>query len=1834
MKTATLPLLFSLILLSTARADQPADRLTSRPRPAIVPAKELKVGQSIETTAGQRRRLGLPGGGVLFVNENTALKLDDAGQLSLSRGVVYVESASGRLVIQTPRRRVSGKGPDVAVWARAKGTGVLVTRGKVTVSGLKQLLHAGQVLVTGSDKIIRAPRASLLLDWTRDLKAAAESPLVPRSNFSGGALLAIDPNGQEAKLELRKFHVDVFIEGGFARTTIDQTYFNKDPWQMEGTFYFPLPPDAQLSQLAMYVDGNLMEGGMVERDYARQVYESMRYRMADPALLEWVDGSTFKMRVFPLEPRQEKRILLSYTQKLPALYGQLQYRFPAGHSLQQVRDWSFHARVKGGAKAAWHSPSHPLTASSDGDDLVLDGKAKNARTSGDVVLSVADPMSGAAVRFAADEQDGWRYFMVRVRPELLRPAEAAPLAPKPGPRSWVFLFESSGDRDPLLSRVQIEVVRGLLMQADPDDTFQVLTAGTRVRAFSKTPLPVTAKNVQEAIEFLENSHLIGALDLGLALKEAVKLSGGGGPPEEPGEGGGVPPPRSAGVLPLLANSYLVYLGSGIAAMGEHRQDVLAKLIPDGVRYVGVGVGRRWDRSLMKAAAERTGGYFTQINPDEPVSWRAFDLAATLRTLPADRLGGVVVRIPGRDVPLLYVSRSLAPGEELCALARLPAKEALPAAVELRLGDGEPFRLAVQDVTASAAYLPRAWAKLEIDRLLAEDALKHKKAVIALSKAMYVMTPFTSLLVLENEDQYVQYKVDRSRKDRWALYPAPKKIAVVYEPDPDLPNPKAKAGQRLPARQVVKTVLVREPLQFLIWPAGSQAPEEEEEETETGSPAVEMPSPVPSLAKIPHLNGAFFGRAGEIGGSMDLDGRLVARGRMALESHGRGPLPRPSSEVLIVGDEVAKDRVILHTLGLAPGRVLDYPQLKLAEAELLAGQIGDYPVKLEPPGPERQFRLIDLKRLGDEIRIQGQRQISVYDGEKVALATKLSAPLLFQSPALGLVVRDPSRIRYKSTGGILGTGSNPLLYRRPSYSGQDRLFYDLVAYCPGLNTSAADIEAVLEAEALPDPADKRGKIDEGARALIDKSRPAGWQALTLGGPGGFTILYDGTGRYAWQRTLPPGIREQVVCDGKQLLHLYPQLGLAARRAVSRFHREDFSALVPWVLPPAADLARGADVKRIGPHTVAIIPIGADSLRDKKGKPLSYLRLELVFAENGRLAERRLTLVPKGEVLLRQVCEPGGTVRLLDKKGKELAVEAGKLSAPAEPDLTPDTKGLVVLNLPYRTRDHVVASRKLQKVQYANMRFADALELLAADFAAGSAEAAKVFKEAFYSRDQRLLGFYVLLAACGQNLDAENLDVLGEYPDEPLAQNLALHSSPVLRKHASQWAVQTTQWSEGYLQYLALTHALLQRWQNERISKGSPAKLKTERERALKYVRQHADSAFGWALLCLMEDRAGKDKTAHAALVDAWKLFEDKPGLNYTARYEAARCLFKAGQRAEARKRFRGLYEETLKDKVLPPLDSDFRQALLGGEDLEDGWTALMQQTAAHLAKEKHRPAVLALARQCWQLDDPALANQLVGVALDGAPEKQRPGLTLAAVLFYQETSQLPQADDLLQKLLADKKLSRNPGLWRLAAEIAARRDMTARSLECLERALDAEYAHLPAVIDLQQVRTEYGKLLEHYQTLTDAMAALKVQPPAGFVAKVVRTADRWRALDHDEQGPACDAAARILRALGDREMGWDYLTTPVGLKPNESGPWQGLAQSLRRTGDLALADRAYRAACEAEPTNADLLWDRAQNLREAGKGPEARGVLRQIAEGHWQPRFQPTQARARALLTGS
>jgi Flp pilus assembly protein TadD len=118
---------------------------------------------------------------------------------------------------------------------------------------------------------------------------------------------------------------------------------------------------------------------------------------------------------------------------------------------------------------------------------------------------------------------------------------------------------------------------------------------------------------------------------------------------------------------------------------------------------------------------------------------------------------------------------------------------------------------------------------------------------------------------------------------------------------------------------------------------------------------------------------------------------------------------------------------------------------------------------------------------------------------------------------------------------------------------------------------------------------------------------------------------------------------------------------------------------------------------------------------------------------------------------------------------------------------------------------------------------------------------------------------------------------------------------------------------------------------------------------------------------------------------------------------------------------------------------------------------------------------------------------------------------------------------------------------------------------------------------------------------------------------------------DDDTMACQATARVLQRLGANAMAWEYLTTPMAEKPNEASPWLNLAQTFRKEGDFERADIAYVEAFKAEATTAQILWDRAQNLLQAGRVPEARRVYEQLAVGEWQPRFQGLKTQAQQFL---
>jgi hypothetical protein len=594
-----------------------------------------------------------------------------------------------------------------------------------------------------------------------------------------GTLFARDPGvrshppwGHEYPLPITKLGVDVVIENQVARVAIDQTFHNASDQNLEGVFRFAIPPDAALQRLAMYVDGKLEESAVVERMQARRIYEQLVYRRIDPALLEWEGTGRLSLRVYPIPARQDKRLVMAYTQSLAKLYDDYTVTVPLPEVDQQVGELAISMRVHGCASCELSSTSHQIDVRREGDDAVVSYRATADKLADSFVLHVRDPRHATVVATHVDGAD--RYLLVRASAAL--PGGALEYRP----RTWVLLDDVSASRSALELRAQQDLIEAFLRELDEDDRVAVVAFDVEAR----TKLPPTRvrdidrKAVREA---LRSEGRVGATDLSAALAAATQLLAG---------------TRSDDAM-------IIYLGDGVITSGARELDKLRAQLAGKAKFVGVGVGDGPDIQTLDALAGATGGYATTIDLADDIAWRAFDLVAALHTQRATAIEARLVGAAGELVPATAYLRSpqLADGEEIELVAKLAGAGA-PVAVELtgtRAGAPWHQRVALPASAHDGGYVPRLWAQRHIAaRLLAkhepvavapcarqpcpsEDQLRDardeviRKEIVALGKRYFLLSRHTSLLVLENDAMYQQFGVTKGAGDTWAPYRVPATI---------------------------------------------------------------------------------------------------------------------------------------------------------------------------------------------------------------------------------------------------------------------------------------------------------------------------------------------------------------------------------------------------------------------------------------------------------------------------------------------------------------------------------------------------------------------------------------------------------------------------------------------------------------------------------------------------------------------------------------------------------------------------------------------------------------------------------------------------------------------------------------------------------------------------------------------------------------------------------------------------------------------------------------------------------------------------------------------------
>lgn len=339
---------------------------------------------------------------------------------------------------------------------------------------------------------------------------------------------------------------------------------------------------------------------------------------------------------------------------------------------------------------------------------------ENAAPAGDLVFSRSSANAAPALR-----HDDLAVFAVRA-PSI---AEKDPLG------DTIVLLDTSASRALDLQR-HLEAVDALartlakqradlrLVVVAYDQTQEVVYDGAAVEA---------PRSLREAVKA---RGALGATDLAAALDRAARIA------EE----------QSLGRL--------VVIGDGIVTAGEPLETIRASVMPRlraaGIARVDVmAAGALRDEAVLRALTTGEG-----LNAGVIVEAEAppAELEQRLTTRAHDALA---VNVPKARWYFPKVVQGVQAGDDVLVYAELEPDAPLTVA----LGDAPVSE--VQTRRASRPLIERAWAKAKIESLLAQPTSSAvRDAVVALSTRYRVLSPFTSLLVLESEHDYDRYRLDR------------------------------------------------------------------------------------------------------------------------------------------------------------------------------------------------------------------------------------------------------------------------------------------------------------------------------------------------------------------------------------------------------------------------------------------------------------------------------------------------------------------------------------------------------------------------------------------------------------------------------------------------------------------------------------------------------------------------------------------------------------------------------------------------------------------------------------------------------------------------------------------------------------------------------------------------------------------------------------------------------------------------------------------------------------------------------------------------------------------
>ena len=707
----------------------------------------LGSGATVTTAKGARALVRTGEGAALFLRGETSLKLGEHG----------VDVASGEIWLEAPKvdgdaiectigaYKVSASDAGVSIKRDGKDLVVYVARGLavLTSPGGRVEIGAGEQGIAKAEQKPLVTSVAFWQDWTGGMGDQRGA----RSVGSGtGRLYGLDPsapNGSPArKLGIAKQAVRAVLRDGIAETEVDQVFSNLGSQPIEGWYWFTVPTTATVTGFALETNGVLVEGEVIEKREAAAQYGAAMRQGNDPALLEWVDGRTYRARVFPIPASGTRRVVLRYMEMLPMVEGKTRYVYPL-RSEDPVRFDEFSLAVDVG------DPQDVEVASSLDARVEGGGRTVSMRRSGyvpqaDFQLELVSkkkraPVSAWRFQAGADQAD---YVMLRYAPNKDFAREP------PADADVVIVVDTSAGGDESARQLRIAAAEGALRALSDHDHFALVSLDVSPTVvYPKEGLaPATETDIANALGKLSDHAVGGATDLGAMFEPALARLHG------------------------KEQAALVYVGDGAPTSGETGSEALVgrlrrSLTGSRARFFAIGTGADAHHELLAQLARAGGGQYVRVDESGQATGQALRLTSAIKTA---AITDVAIDLgAGLDQPMYSATGKLSRGEELVLVARTHHPLPSQLSVHGRIGGkdfDEKYDVKVDTSSVTASLVPRLWAAEYVRRLMGSGNVpeENRTQILQLGVEYGLITPFTSSLALDSEGSYARQNIQRKR----------------------------------------------------------------------------------------------------------------------------------------------------------------------------------------------------------------------------------------------------------------------------------------------------------------------------------------------------------------------------------------------------------------------------------------------------------------------------------------------------------------------------------------------------------------------------------------------------------------------------------------------------------------------------------------------------------------------------------------------------------------------------------------------------------------------------------------------------------------------------------------------------------------------------------------------------------------------------------------------------------------------------------------------------------------------------------------------------------------